>query len=422
MDYLKTLTTRDDVRMPWHNIKRWQPFKLDALGLVTLLGEKEVDQSLGQLQRRKYTEFLPLLAAFVVAGDRFNDEQAGFALYNISDAILTTELKGWFTRWLSSQKIKNGTSIFRWRVADTPQHSPARQFVAPVISFLCVAPMLACTIVIGDWFGIGNSMAIIASIFVRVILLWQRRTAINKVATKGREPASHSTGRSVAPKIGPQPLRGEVKKLLVTRADGKLVTIFVEKSILLTFVKDSVPPYPALYHFSRWVGWAAFGAHIVVLGMSSLFTQLYTVFLLVAGTWIYTNDFSWDLGKRFTTRLSESGTPSEFIETAFTSSIIVEQENPSDQQPLQDRRLSAYVRIEPDADQEDMMRHWSLLPVKKESSRSWYDGYEETKEFYAQAKRKTAESPDAKGSSVVSVASSEPAVISAEATSEAKTG
>ena len=84
--------------LPLQGLSRWAPFKIDALGLVTLLGQEEVNAKLGRLVREGYLDFMPLLGAFVIAGDLFRDRQAGFNLYNITSGITTPEMAGWFTR------------------------------------------------------------------------------------------------------------------------------------------------------------------------------------------------------------------------------------------------------------------------------------------------------------------------------------
>jgi hypothetical protein len=80
--------TQRNVKLPLQDVKHWSQestFHIDALGLVTLLGSEEVNLSVGHLQRRRYTEYLPLLAAFVIAGNRFTSEQTGFVIYNLND-------------------------------------------------------------------------------------------------------------------------------------------------------------------------------------------------------------------------------------------------------------------------------------------------------------------------------------------------
>jgi hypothetical protein len=150
LDNMANLVQRSVNPMPWRDVKQWRPFSIDALGLVTLLGAEEVNKALGTLERRRYTEYLPFLAAYIIAGDRFVDEQAGHSLYNVTDGITTTELKGWFTRWLSSQRVSNATTVFRWRVSGKARHVEAADMVAPMLSFLCVTPLLVCTILVSQ--------------------------------------------------------------------------------------------------------------------------------------------------------------------------------------------------------------------------------------------------------------------------------
>ena len=188
-------------------------------------------------------------------------------------------MKGWFTRWLSAQQTRNSTTIFRWKVESKARHSSQADIAAPVLAFVAVVPLLVCTCLIGDWFGVGNTLALIFSILVRKVLLWQRRTALNSVAAPadGEDLPLHNTpGEKSVPSVDTftkqlhrltsQPSQVDIVKILATRADGRLVTIYAPRNILATFVKDMPLSAPHLYHFTRWIGWLAFGAHIIVLG------------------------------------------------------------------------------------------------------------------------------------------------------------
>jgi len=422
IDAIMDLTRRSlRVEMPLHGIKTWSPFKIDALGtwpanenrkvanlvlsgLVTLLGAEEVNLSIGTLQRRRYTEYLPLLAAFVVAGDRFRDEQAGYALYNITDGIYTTELKGWFTRWLALQRqIRNGTTIFHWDYTDDSTAFRVPDLVAPLISLLAVTPLLVCTILMDDGFGIGNTVAIILSILVRVFLLRELRQGLNGSAMPNDEltipaqyyrddekplpiPESFGGVRELH-RESSQPTDREWVKFFATRADGKMVTIHARRSISSTFFRDSQPPHPRLYHVLRGIGWAAFGAHICILGMSTLFTQIYTVALLVFSTWILCSDLPLDLSQRRSTSTAADGTTSALTTfTPFGPRIAVVREDPDIERPGLDKRMWAYARAEPTEKQEMMMRHWSLLPF--DGAGTWYETYGKVK---AEIRRKKAE-------------------------------
>ncbi|KAK5948667.1 hypothetical protein OHC33_010270 [Knufia fluminis] len=99
----------------WRQAYEWSPFKLDALGLITLLGTPEVDQAIGQLTDNTWCEYLPFLAANVVAADSFTKPSPGYQLFNITDGIRALDLNGWFTRWLEQQDLQYVTTVIEVR-------------------------------------------------------------------------------------------------------------------------------------------------------------------------------------------------------------------------------------------------------------------------------------------------------------------
>jgi hypothetical protein len=166
--------------LPLHDLKAWSdklPFKMDALGLVTLLGADQVSTAIGSLQRRRYTGALPLLAAFVLAGDRFTSVQPGFTLYNVTDCFVYTSMSGWFTRWLMCQNVNNSTTVFEWRLRQTVPDSWRTRIIALAVSFSLVTPLIICTGLMGDWYGVANAGAIVVSIAARLYILGQQRQA-----------------------------------------------------------------------------------------------------------------------------------------------------------------------------------------------------------------------------------------------------
>lgn len=123
----------------WKPLKNWNnldPFRIDALGLVTLLGTPEVDNHVGKLVRSRYIEFLPLLGAYVIASDQITDKQPGFQLYNIDKCIFTPDLAGWFTRWLATQDFRTASSYVEWHVESTPYSTKLDTLVAFIIGFV----------------------------------------------------------------------------------------------------------------------------------------------------------------------------------------------------------------------------------------------------------------------------------------------
>lgn len=345
---LEEFANRYFMLSPAH-IKHWSPFRIDALGLVTLLGTYEVNQSVGTLQHRRYTEYLPLLAVSVIAGDRFVAEQPGFVLYNLTDGIVSTELKGWFTRWLMSQRVNNATTVLVWE--KHKQSRSGKDLVAPVLSFMLVTPLLVIATLIGDWCEVGNAAAIIISILTRVYLLSQRRHA------RDAHAAAPKDGRKENPK----------KTLCIIRSDGKMITCKAPKSVLQTFVKNSEVKRPKVYLYTRWLCWLALGIHVCMLGMCSLLTQIYTVSLLTLSTWWFTSDFSSDIRREHEKNIDGHGASASTI--PINPGWCVKQYNPpkmavghNGEEVNRDRRQIAWARLNRDEEAEATMVLWSLFP------------------------------------------------------------
>jgi hypothetical protein len=365
MTSLKEELTKRDITLPLAHIRDWKPFTIDALGLVTLLGADEVNQSVGTLQHRHYTEYLPLLAAFVIAGDRFNAEQPGFVLYNLDAGITSTELKGWFTRWLMSQKVNNATTVLEWQKLDGTRSWD--KLVAPALSCVVVMPLLVITVLVGDWYGVGNAVAIIISILTRVYLLSRRRHVRDKAA----KPEENKTDEQIVK-----------KRLFVIRSDGRLVTCLVPQSVLFTFVNQDPIPRHRLYHCARWLCWVALGVQMCILGMCSLFTQIYTVLLLVLSTWWFTSDFFWDIGRQQKHNTTDG---SRVTTIPFNRDWCVRQtDHPKvttiHEKPVaSDKRQWAWARLNLTAAEEEAMRSWNLFPIEAKNE-EWFPQYKDLKE------------------------------------------
>ncbi|KAK5124454.1 hypothetical protein LTR85_001671 [Meristemomyces frigidus] len=372
-------------RMPWNFLRDWAPFSFDAVGLVTLLGSEEVNKSIGSLQRRRFSEFFPLLAGFVVAGDYFTDGESGYALFNITAGIYTTEIKPWFTRWLSLQHVNQETTVFTFETVPRPRPKKSDfvggrdktfdligDLVTPVLSYGVVLTLLAVTVVMGDWPGIANFSAIFVSMGVRNILISQRRKATSSVAVE----------------VNPTP-KEKMATMFVTRADGRMVTIYAPFSVVKTIcIKNCDPPNAFLYHFARAIGWLFFGGHIIILGMSSLFTQLITVALLVLPTWYFCHNADHDVGRARKDFVDKDGVKkgSEdrdgvkwvvYEQRPFASDLLVTQEDPIEDKTgwFQDRRMHAYAHVRPNKEQEMMLQHWCLLPIQ---GLPWLQDYRHT--------------------------------------------
>jgi hypothetical protein len=94
------------------SLHKWDPFHIDALGIITLLGADEVSHAFGSLATNRYTSFLPTVGAYVFVSNSFTTPIPGFQVYNVDDSIYTTDVPGWFARWLLNQKVKTNATKY----------------------------------------------------------------------------------------------------------------------------------------------------------------------------------------------------------------------------------------------------------------------------------------------------------------------
>jgi hypothetical protein len=307
---------------PWRNaLNSWAAgthLHIDALGLVTILGTEEIDLSIGRLVRSPYLEFLPLLGAFVIAGDRFTEKRSGFTLYNISGGIMTTEVAGWFSRWLRAQRFRKVRSIVTWEVKRSPTRWTAFFVGFLLVSLPCNGMLVALTLLSEDWWGFANAMAMVVSVVVRVVLVAQNRAGIDRniqtaedfigeykyeeKCAEHREAVAKFEAALRKNEIDPETEPPEppksprdIAKVIVVTDDSKAVTIKApEYLISQVFATNPRIPKPRVYLVFRWIGWAAFAVHIVSIGMAALYTQICTVVLLVVATVLTVNKLGCD--------------------------------------------------------------------------------------------------------------------------------
>jgi hypothetical protein len=134
---------------------------------------------------------------------------------------------------------------------------------------------------VGDWYGVGNAAAIILTIATRLYLLHQQRLARERLAC-ARTASDFD----------------EIKIVCVTRSDGKIVTLKVPESFLRTFYLAQEVGNPVRCRLARYLAWLALGAHLLILGMSTLVAQIYTVMLLVSSTVAMCSNFNLDFDRQ----------------------------------------------------------------------------------------------------------------------------
>ena len=300
---------------PWHEaLSRWSDntkLHIDALGLVTLLGAEDINESVGRLVQSHYFDTLPLFGAYVIAGNHFVEKESGYALYNISSGVMTTELAAWFSRWLRAQDLRQVRSIVKWTETDGMVRA-ARFWVGFVLVGLPLNGMLvALTVLSDDWWGFANAIAMIASILVRFVLVSQNRAGVDVNVKDARKAADKymadkypkdmaeyeeklrayeaANGKLDGRKeMGrkPEPPQNQYQsaKAIVIRNDAKVITLDAPEYLIRVFAINPQIPNHLLYTAFQWIGWIAFAVHIISIGMSALPTQIYTVILLGTAT------------------------------------------------------------------------------------------------------------------------------------------
>lgn len=337
--------------MPLHFILRWQPFRIDALGLVTMIGSEQINASIGRLVTSRFTHYLPLLGAFVIAGDQFTEALSGFTLYNITYQIITTDTAGWFQRWCLAQNFsKSGSQVtFHYIPPTSPEgahiHSRRRRStcLAILIGLLFNSALVAFTILQGDWWGLANAIAMILSIFVRVFVVSQNRAGLDAAADANQSQTSGQTQQA---------------KLLVILNDAKAVTMTAPAGLVKPcFIFKPQPPNESLYEFARNIGWLAFTAHVISIGMSGLATQIVTVVLIVLPTVLTVRKWGCD--------------NDEIIGTRLRATVTLNHDESA-------RRQDAYVALRLTEEEDDSMVDWNLMPHR--TNRLWWNEYKAKKE------------------------------------------
>ncbi|KAJ5107398.1 hypothetical protein N7456_004073 [Penicillium angulare] len=291
---------------PWHHaLSAWAKgagFQIDALGLVTLLGVEEMDRSIGRLMPSVYFDYLPLLGAFVVAGNRFTERKLGYALYNISAGIVTTELSGWFSRWLRAQEFHKIRSKVTWELADRPPRRKSFSVGLLLVSVPLHGMLLALTVLAADWWGFANVVAMIVSVVVRRVQVAENQAGIDENIRlaeeeakerlakyehmKGLKQTHQRDGRiNTDVRVPKRPTDFDPVKIILVTEESKVLTLAAPAFIIKpAFTAAPRITNPRFYLICRIFGWVAFAVHVISIGMAALYTQICTVVLMIMAT------------------------------------------------------------------------------------------------------------------------------------------
>lgn len=291
-----------------------------------MLGAEEIDASVGRLLPSRYVEFLPYLGAFILAGDRFRTKPSGFTVYETKGGVKSTELSGWFARWLKGHDFHQVHHRVDWKILNASAQCAVRRklrrskLMSSCIGFVFNGILLTASILAGDWWGFANALSMIASVAVRVSLRHQHRCSIDKAirdatnisgnppesqddsaqgSSKDLKPGTNMTATidppaqpCDTPKNTRDPLP-DLARAIIVLDDSRCVYMEAPKCLMATvFAKPLEVPNKSAYGVVRCIGWMAFAVQVILLGMSTLLIQVGTVILLLNSNILIITKFS----------------------------------------------------------------------------------------------------------------------------------
>ncbi|RBR01893.1 hypothetical protein FVER53263_20893 [Fusarium verticillioides] len=317
------------------SLAKWDPFQIDALGLITIFGAEAIQKSIGNLTQSWICEYLPVLGSHVIASNQITDPVPGFVLYNITDAIVATDITSWFTRWLLSYRITYAATTITLTMDGRPM-SASSHSASLALGMCCTAPLVILTVLMGDNWGIANFVSMIVTVIVRQLMLWELRLSIDKAVEKSRRDP------------------GDEVKVFLTLPDGRAVTILGPRSMIVNcLLTDPRPLHPQLYMALQFVAWLAFGGQAIALGMSTLFHQILCVVIMLFGTFLtamHIGDLPFAIGTQL--RLDVDLGDPDWL------------------------RSPAYARLNLTRIEEDTMVHWNMMPQR--SNEFWWTRFRTT--------------------------------------------
>jgi hypothetical protein len=246
---------------------QWAPFKIDALGLISLFGEGEINRAIGTLSPNPIAEFLPLVGGHVIANDSMRQPIVGFTLYNISDGICASDVAPWFARWLQSQDLTyNATTL---TIDFISPFSRRRRFSLWTVGFgiIVYIILIGFSLAMRDWWGVTNAIALAVEAVLRSAILWALRESVDSSAILSLNQSQ------------------ELVKTLWTLPDGSSVILYTLRGLITEcLLSDPKPRHRKCYAACKIASWAFFITHVVSIGMAALPTQVLTVTIMAASS------------------------------------------------------------------------------------------------------------------------------------------
>ncbi|KAF2116954.1 hypothetical protein BDV96DRAFT_490563 [Lophiotrema nucula] len=322
-------------------------FRLDALGLVTLLGADNLRDTYGRLESPEFAieDYFPTLASHVAFDDSILKPLPGFTLYNISDGIKATDLSAWFTRWLSTQKFTECSTTLRIEANSIGANRKPIGGLSFPPAFIIVFLFLGLgTILTGDSIGVLCVWSLLIASICRANIVDNCRATLEDHAMNANPPGTKS----------------DPAKILVTLPSGQVVRIKTTKGIAMDcLLTEAKPKYPQDHMFQRIVGWLVFIIHALTLGMCTLPAQIFILGALAFFTALVS----------FRTRSSQHGTQHRISDHLHITRLDT---------TGRDTRAKMFARLELTHKEEQNLVVWFIMP--RRSNEVWWNTFKTFKE------------------------------------------
>lgn len=351
-----------DTAGSWKQAFQWSRFKLDALGLITLLGQHEVDQALGSLTHKSWCEYLPLLASNVVATDSMARPVPGYQLFNITDRIQVLDVSGWFSRWLEAQELHyllTEIKISR-RTESESTNSIWYEALFMIPYFMIIVFLLWLGVFAGNdnWLDMFitllNAVSLASTVICRSANLRQLRQGLGAIVQKNYRDVTAT----------------DECKVWVVTPQGCPVRVTAPRRLVKCLPWTPNPTSPSWYTASRTTCWLAFVIHAITLGTTSFLYQSACIILMIVSTLC------------LLAKPSHNGTQKSNLligqELSFEVEHI-EEEALREQLSTRDTitHMHVYASMGMTQEEEESMRLWGLMPHA--TNQGWWGKYREIK-------------------------------------------
>lgn len=315
-----------------------------------------LDGVLGRMTGNLFT-WLPLAAPHTVLTRQITSPQPGFLLYNISDGVVTQDLAGWFTRWLSNPNLHLSwaSTTVDVRIAervgtrDAIRDPVSKSVQAQLFIILCGILLFQDS----NPFEICHAFSMVATACMYPLALSKFSKHVKRLLADYEDPAERVR----------HPHNQEPIKALIQLPTGRIVRLQTTRGLLFVLLdQERTEVYPTSSRTTlmayKLFAWTTIIFQAVTLGLSSQSYQLVIVALM-----------------SLFTAAAYYGVLENTFDIALTDLEVWAR-----RQDGPDTNRDTYARLRLTIDEEQRMRAWNLFPTLNM-------GWEER---YAQSKRQLA--------------------------------